>query len=163
MNDLYSEAQAVRMLAKELEGEDDEGIQLAVESETGFVEAAEAVLGAIRDAETMRDAARERAKAIEARAAIFDRRQERLRTMLMGAMVTAGVKTLRLAEGTLSVSEAPATAVVTDETALPLIYQVEKTTSHPNMRMITETLRAGVDVPGAALRNGAPRLTVRIR
>jgi hypothetical protein len=157
---LYEEAQAVRMLAAELEGED---LELSIASETGFVEAAEQVLSAIRDAEMLRDAAHERAKAINDRAALFDRRQERLRDVLLGAMATAGQRKLVLAEGTLSVCDTAPTAIVTDEARLPPELVTSKITTRPDMREITRRLRAGEEILGAELRNAPPRLTVRVR
>lgn len=160
MTQIYEEALAVRTLAAELQGED---LELSIASETSFLEAVEAVLGAIRDAETMAEAASGRAKAIEARADAFRARAERLRDVLLGAMASAGQKTLRLPEATLTVSEAAPTAVVTDEAALPLCYWTEKTTRRADMRRITADLRAGQDVYGATLRNMPPKLIVRTK
>jgi hypothetical protein len=160
MIDIYGEALAVRALAAELQGED---LDISVESETEFKTAVEQVLGAIRDAETLRDAALARARDIEARAAAFDRRAERLRDVLLGAMATAGQRKLVLAEGTLSVCDAAPTAVITDEAALPPELVTSKTTTRPDLREITRRLRVGQEVSGAALRNMPPKLVVRTK
>jgi hypothetical protein len=150
------------MLVAELQGESDEGIQLAVESETEFVEAAEKVVGAIRDAEMMRDAATERARAIQDRAAMFDRRAERLRDVLMGAMVTAGQKSLRLPEATLSLSEGCPRAVILEEDRIPERYWTTKVARTLDRRALLADLKDG-HVEGATLDNVKPRMTIRTR
>lgn len=158
--DLREEALAVAMLAAELQGED---LELSIESETGFKEAAAAVLAAIREAETMRDAVTERVKALEVRSDAFDARARRLRDVLMGALATAGQKSLPLPEATLTVVEQPATAVVFDENAVPLDLWRTKTTRGIDYRALAARLKAGELIPGATLNNQPPRLQVRIR
>lgn len=161
MTALYEEALAVRTLAAELEGED---LELSIESETGFVEAVEKVLSAIHEAEFSADVLAVRIENFRARQESFRRRAERLRDVLIGAMVTADRKSLRLPEATLTVSEPAPTAVVTDEAALPANFlRLVPAKGVPDMRLITETLRRGVSLPGATLKNGAPRLTVRTK
>lgn len=161
MSWLHEEALAVRNLTDELK--DEEVLGLSIESETNFVEAVEQVLSAIRDAETLAEAASARAMEIEDRADRFRHRAARLRDVLIGAMATAGRTNLRLAEGTISVCDGIPSAIIVDEAALSPDLITSKTTTRPDMREITRRLRAGEEVPGAVLKNAAPKLQIRIK
>jgi hypothetical protein len=157
---LFEEALAVRQLAAELEGED---LALSLDSETEFTECADKIVGAILDARMKKEAARARARETEGRADMFERQEERLRNLLLSAMQTAGRKTLRCIEGTVTVADGSPKLSILDTGRIPQKYWQIKTDHVVDRVSLLTDLKNGHDIPGATLDNAQPRLTVRVR
>lgn len=158
--DIRAEARAIRDLLDHLDltGEDAE---LAVASESGLPELADVIVTAIREAETMEEALKVRIASLRWRQAAAESRGDRLRLLLADALGTAGIASLRCTEATVSLSDAPPTAIITDEDAVPPEFIEERTVRRIMLAELGRALRDGRDIAGAELRNSRPRLTLR--
>ena len=93
------------------------------------------------------------------RVARFEARADRARGTIQRMLEALGITKLERSLVTASISEGPKAVVVTDQAALPDFYfrrSVDKVA-------LGKDLRAGKEVAGATLNNGAPVLTIRSR
>jgi hypothetical protein len=198
---LKLEAAAVHGLVEALResGEDADGIQCGLESETRFTEMArQVVLGVLQD-EAHAAALKETVAGLRARAGRLEARAERCRGALLAAFETLGLQRLTLPEATISVGRGRPDVRVLDPAVIPLAFrrldprleaawrgllsaaamlaavgqedasdQLRATASDlqematVDRKALLQTLKAGEPVPGTALSNGAPVLTVRV-
>lgn len=91
----------------------------------------------------------------------FETRVEKTSDLMALLMGEAGVKSLVLPNGTVSLRDGVPKVTITDETAIPKDYQ--KITVAPDKAAIKEALKAGKAVPGAELSNGAQTISVRTK
>ena len=121
----------------------------ALACETGdMVAAAEAMIPLIIEAEGA-------AQQLEAHA-------RRLRQVLAETMDATGAATIRSTWHTASVSPGRASVAIIDEAQIPpTLFRTPPPA--PDKAAIAKLLAAGQDVPGAALRNGAPSISIRSR
>lgn len=84
-----------------------------------------------------------------------------LKAMAFKLMQAMGERTIKRPEFTLSIAAAKPSVIITDEGALPAIFKRFKV--EPDKVAIFTAIKDGGHVPGAALSNGAERLTVRVK
>lgn len=147
--------------ARIAQGEDfdpDTGEVIDIEALQGDAEALlHATLRAAVWAETMADAAKERAREIAARAKRYEARGQALRSAVFAAMDALGQKKVELPDVTAVIRSGVQSALITDEELLPAefrIYQPPKT----DRNGLTKALKNGLQTEGATLSNGFPSL-----
>ena len=103
--------------------------------------------------------AKDRADNLSARAARFTRRKDSARGTLLAMMDALGLRNIKDPEFSVTLRPGTPGVVITDETALPDAFV--RVTRQPDKAAIKDALNAGTDVPGAALANGMPSITLR--
>ena len=98
---------------------------------------------------------------MKARRDRFDQRTEAMRGIAFNVMQHAEVKKIELALATLSIRAGVPKVIVTDEAALP--ENCVRIKREPDKHLIASYLKAGQEVPGAALSNSEPSLAVRVK
>jgi hypothetical protein len=99
-------------------------------------------------------------KRFKERRARMEHRVEKLRELGFKIMEAADIRKVELPEATLSIRNGVPNVIVTDEVLLPDQYvKIERT---PKKSEIKDALKAGKQVPGAELTNGAPSLSIRM-
>lgn len=96
----------------------------------------------------------------QARRQRFERRNEAMRSILLGLLQKSGQKRVQLPEATVSIGKGRDKVEITDEAKLPK-WALRVSTS-PDKTAIKERLDAGKKVPGAAMVTGGETLTVRV-
>jgi Siphovirus Gp157 len=141
---------------------DDEDFRADVfEGETALEYVLTKLVAMSRDASTMADAIKLRMGDLSERKARFDRKEEAARKLIMSVMERADLSKLQLVEATLSMRQLPPSPIVTDETVLPdNCVRIER---KPDMKAIKAEIDGGRDVPGVAMSNGKPSLTIRVK
>lgn len=120
------------------------------------------IVGAVRAALVAEQRAAEADEVVERvyqRYHRYKRRAESLRGAVFAALDVLGRNRFECAEFTASIGAGRETCVVTDESVIPEKYW--RTKRSVNLSALREDVTNGVVVPGAELRNGAPRLTIR--
>jgi hypothetical protein len=95
------------------------------------------------------------------RRARFEARAQHGRGVLVAAMEAMSWNTRQLPEATLTLKPAVTSVVILNEAALPDDCVMEVTKRQPLKTMISDRLKAGEEVPGAALETGMPSLVLR--
>lgn len=119
---------AVLTLKEHLEkiGVDDEDLlQLAIESETQFQELVESILKLEGETAALRKGNDEYVKDLQARSKRFKQREEWCRTIILVAMRQAMQAKLETSFGTVSLKSLPDDVIVLDEAEVPLKYWIE--------------------------------------
>jgi hypothetical protein len=141
---------------------DDDGSSLAHEIATGSLrDGIAAVIRSARADERMVKAIADDIAALQVRKARFEARAERKRQVALGTMLEAGPEFSRIEihDLTASVKATAPTLLVSDPTVLPSKYFDQP---EPKLKRsdLLRDLKAGVDVLGATLTNGAPTLAI---
>lgn len=98
---------------------------------------------------------------LDARLDAIKQRAGNARMTLHNIMDTVGVRQWRTAEATISLRDGKAGVVLIDEAAIPeQFFRVKRT---PDITAIKEACDAGGVIPGVAIANGTPSITIRIR
>ncbi|WP_371835637.1 siphovirus Gp157 family protein [Ochrobactrum sp. C6C9] len=139
--------------------EDEELRADTIEGETDAYRVLGKIVAVERDANSMALAIGERAKDLAARKERYARRKDALRALLLRLLKAADLTKVSLPEATVSIGKGRAGVEIVDESLLP--DNVVKLKREPDKTAIKAALDAGEDVPGAALREGQPTLTVR--
>lgn len=163
-HDLRAEALAAARLIERLRetmevGEEE--AELVVASETNLAEAASATLRRMGEIEAQIAALGDLIERYQTRRTTLRDRLAALRDGLLSAMATAGIRTLRLPEATLSQSMGKPAVRILDESAIPGSFMRVRVEQKPDLAAIAEALKSGKAVEGAVLANGNPILTVR--
>lgn len=160
-------AQAIKqtihnLLLEHPELADDEVLRAdMLEGATDFHEALTALVGSMRDSESMAKAITDRIKTMQERRDRVEYRVESLRKIIFQLMEAADLRKVELPEATLSFRTVPAGVVVMDEAAIPSEYfETKKVLSKTRLRA---ALDAGATIEGASLGNGGVALAVRTR
>ena len=124
------------------------------------MEVLDRVIRASIEANVFAKAAKERSDAIADRATRYKARADALRGCAFAALSALDISKLERPDFTASIRAGQQSAFITDETLIPDGFM--RVVKSPNKSAITEALKAGTDVSGAELRNGAPSLTVRV-
>lgn len=119
------------------------------------------VLRAVVDADDMMEAAKERARIINARAARYASQKDQLRGLAMAIMETLGDPKVKLPDLTASIGPGKPRVNITDEALIPDEYVRIK--HEPNRAEILAGMVLGELVPGAELLPPVPTLTVRTK
>jgi Siphovirus Gp157 len=123
------------------------------------MEVLDAVIRASIIATSMAAEAASRAKSISDRATRYKARAEALRGAAFGALSALDIRRHERPDFTASIRMGQPAVVITDESALPAAFVRTKT--EPEKTLIAAALKAGQDVPGAALTNQTPSIQVR--
>ncbi len=121
----------------------------------------EQLIEASIEAADMAYVAKERLTALAERKARFERRRDAFRTVALQVLERINLRKLERPAWTASITNRPNRVLITDESALDDNYI--RVIREPDKAAITEALKAGDNVPGAALSNGGIGLTVRTR
>jgi hypothetical protein len=89
------------------------------------------------------------------------RNYDGITSLIKNVMSAAGVQKLTLPEATISITNARESVFITDEEQVP--SQFCKIIRQPDKDAIGKALKAGEDVPGAALKFGESGLTIRTK
>lgn len=152
-----------RLVADDPEAAEDHRLLAdTIDGETGALDIVRALIRHSIEAQSLADAAKERAAELKARRERFERRVEAARATVL-AMLEALDWREKIEEPdfTASISKGRPSVRITDETALP--DTVVRIKSEPDKTAIKAAIDAGHVVPGAELSNGAATLTVRTR
>lgn len=139
----------------------DDAVVIAALAGIGDLHAA--ILSEVRSALADEDAAsrlRGRMDEMEARLRRIERQAECKREMALKAMSEAGLEYLEAPGLRVDVRRAPPLLVVSDENLVPEAFKVERP-AWLDYQAIRDALMAGEEVPGAALEDTEPYLSVR--
>ncbi|QWY83270.1 hypothetical protein [Rhizobium phage RHph_X2_25] len=122
-----------------------------------------AVLGRLlnkeREANSMVGATAARISELQARKAMYDRRKDAMRGLMLRLMKAADLQKVPLTEATVSVTKGRQSVEIVDEARLPARFlKVVKT---PDKTLVKAALDAGKKVPGAQLKAGDDTISVR--
>lgn len=163
--DPIKEAQAVLALRESLgallsEG-DPELLIDTIEGETSLLEAIDRLMLTIAESEGLAKGAKLAAEEIQRRAERFTKRAESARAMIEQALMIAEIDKLERPGATLSLVRRAAKAEVMEESDIPAEFWK---TGDPKLdrKALLAALKEGRAIPGAALSNQAPSLTIRI-
>jgi len=123
----------------------------------------DAILSEVRCALEDEDTAsrlRGRMDEMEARLRRIERQAEGRRELALKAMAEAGLEHLEVPGLRIEVRRAPPLLVVSDESIIPDAYKVAQP-ARLDYHGIRDALKAGAEVPGAALEDTEPYLSVR--
>lgn len=162
VNPLFLSAQiaSLRLLYPELQNDED-AWSLSIESETDVHEVLLRIERNRCEAAAMAGGLAGYIAELELRQTRLERRERAMRDLAFRIMEMTGLRKIETAEATFSIANGQPRVVVTDEAALP--DAVCKFTRTPDKTKIKEWLKAGTAVPGAALSNSEPHLTIRTR
>jgi hypothetical protein len=167
MSSLRDEAAAARELLDALRGIrqlDDESEDLAVEGETSLVEAVGAAYEVIAEALAFIEALEIRKGKIETRIAVLEARAGRVRDEIATAIDIAGVKHVRLPEGTIYPAQTPPKVEVMQESLIPERFWKTETVRKLDKVALAKALKSnefkGQDI-GAVLGNGRRTIAMR--
>jgi Gp157 protein len=151
----------LRQMAEE-DGEISLDVAADLPNEAAALEAAmRGVVREIQDAAALADATKAQAENLVTRTVRFDAREKRLRGVLMAAMDAMGWAKREWPEATVSLKAGAPAVHITDEAALPPQFVAVKETRSPMRKEIAAALKAGEEVPGAALSNSMPVLAIK--
>lgn len=112
-------------------------------------------------ARDMANAADERAKATQGRRDRYKHRAETMVTAAFQIMNVTGERRVELPDLLATIRHGPQSVFVIDEDELPNAYWREETKRTPDKALIGKALKAGYEVPGATLANGAESLQIK--
>jgi hypothetical protein len=131
-----------------------------LEGETPLHEVLTEINRMIEDARALRDGTKSRLDDLNQRRARMDRRMEFGRKLIEKILLAADLKRVELPEATISLRNGQR-SLIGDGVDLP--DEFVKLTRAPDRVKIREALEAGQEVPGYALSNAAPQLTIRVK
>lgn len=114
-------------------------------------------------AESMADAAADRAQVIEKRRERYKSRAQTMRATAFAILDAVGLRKVELEDLTASVRAGTDGVQITDLDAVPDIYVETITTRRADKRTILAALKSGADVPGCERTNGLPSLSIRTK
>jgi len=139
--------------------EDEELREDMFEGSTNIKEVLTELINIDANASTMIEAIKQQINYLKQRSDRFDHRKEVTRKLIMQIMNIADLTKMELANGTISVSNTPASVIITDETKIPDEYfRIKK---EVNKTKIKDALKDGVEIEGVQLSNGGS--TIRIK
>lgn len=136
-------------------------IELLGPEEGQVIDVLERCARAARHAEMMAEAAKKRADEIAERQKRYATRAKRLRDTTLAIMTGYGAAKHEMADMTLSIRAPLLSVKVEDEAAVPDDYW--RVTRAIDKTAIGAALKAGEAVPGCALREGQPFLSVSVK
>lgn len=153
---------AQRLKAKLIEayGDDAELIKDMIEGETSLHEAIGKATLELAAVEGEKDGIEIALAKLKDRLTRHCRKAEGIRDAIQTAMEVAEIPSLKTPCATLSMRASPPRVEITDPAALPPVFMVQPPPS-PDKNAIKAALKAGEAIPGAALSNQPPALSVR--
>jgi hypothetical protein len=156
-----SQARTLVAALREAGIEDQESLEISLESETDLPAALGEAVARLADIEAMIGALDRRAEEIGARKVVLKERAERVRGAVVSALELAGVRSVPTPEGCVYTIAVRPSVRIFDEACIPEAFMKAKTTVTPDRAAIGRALAAGQNVPGACLGNGGVSLGVR--
>ena len=100
---------------------------------------------------------------MKARREAIEHRADGLREYLHGVMESTGIQKIPSPWFVISLAKLPASVEVDDEVLIPdeYIVQPEPPAPRPDKRKLLEVLKTGATIPGARLKTGGTRLSIR--
>lgn len=132
-----------------------------LDGETDVIDIVGKLLERRAEATTKADAVKAFVAELKEREARLRKRDTSIRVVLGNVLDASGQTKLEHALATVSRTKARENVEITDETAIP--SQLCKIEKKPDRAAIKKQLDAGETVPGAALKLGAPGLTIRVK
>jgi hypothetical protein len=151
----------LKLIHPELQ-EDDEAWVTSLESETDLNEMLTRVVRRIEDTKALIVGTKDRADELKGRRDRFERRIEGLRGLLLKMMDAADLPNIELPEATISVRKGQP-KLVGDGDPATLSDALCKISREPDRTKIKDALKAGETVPGFALSNAEPSISIRIK
>lgn len=142
--------------------DDEQALLDTLDGESNLDRAVVAVFESALDDEGRASVIADRLDALAERRSRFQDRAKAKRNVIVSAMEDAGVKKIEAPEVTLSLRQAPASVVITDEAAIPAAFVETEIVKKLDKAAIKAALNEG-PVPGAALSNGGVSLTARTK
>lgn len=139
--------------------EDEELLKDTLEGNTRFNELMEHFLNHMRENETLAEAISQRIGKLRERQTRLTHRAQFYRSLMQRMMDFAGIKSIALPEGKISVVNSPEKVIITDESAIPDAFM--RVTKEPNKTAIKNALKSGSIISGATLSNGGTTIQVR--
>lgn len=152
-----------RLLDEDPSRNEDELTELLGPEEGDIDEILSRVLRASVHARDMKEAADKRAKIISERKTRFERREDALRGTAFAILDALGKTKHEMPDLTASITSGKQVARITDDTKIPDVYVEIVTIRKPDRAVILADLKAGREIGGCELGNGAPSLTIRTR
>lgn len=153
-------ASALLANIRDVIGDDEEMALVAVEGETGLIEAIGAAVNRIAELNAHCEALEAQGKALADRRSRFEAQAERIKAAVLVAMGQAELRRLELPQATLSIRAVPPKADVIDEALIP-----SKFWKQPEPKLdktaLTKALKDKEVVPGAVLSNGGETLAIK--
>ncbi len=159
---LAMETRAAQILKFALAEYQDEPDLIAdmIEGETNLHDAISNVMDGITEDEVMIAGLRSMTEQLVNRRLRFENRIDRRRSAIERAMAVGEITKLELPQATLSVRRVPPALHIVSESLIPDGFWSPQPPKL-DRKNITEALKAGRDVPGAALDNGSTTLAIR--
>jgi hypothetical protein len=132
-----------------------------IEGETDAFEFLSALVARIHDTAALAGGTATVIADLDNRLRRFERRQQALRDLAFKVMSAADIKKAELPAATLSIRNGAPKVIITDEGSLPA--NCLRTKVEPDKTRIKDLLSAGTDIPGAALSNAEPSLSIRVK
>ncbi|MET3995008.1 hypothetical protein ABID65_006674 [Bradyrhizobium sp. S3.9.2] len=133
-----------------------------LDGETNIKDVLTTLVAAIDDHKTLTEAISARTQQLAGRRARFARRTEFLRELVLKVLQAADLKKIELAEATLS-QRATQPQIIGEVEADQLPDELCKITREPSRTKIREALLKGEVIPGLALSNSPPTLTINTK
>jgi phage host-nuclease inhibitor protein Gam len=131
-----------------------------IEAETSFAYVMDMLIRRMREAQTMSLAVEDEMAALAKRQQRFDGRVSAMRDLMFKLMEMANQKKIERPIGTVSIVNGRPHVVITDEAAVMSNEKYVRVKREIDKRSLEIDLKAGDNIPGAALSNAQPRLRV---
>ncbi|MGU3575672.1 siphovirus Gp157 family protein [Brucellaceae bacterium C25G] len=163
---LQREKEAVKTLMAQLraEGSDDqESVEIAIESETELLEVISAALSEIDELEILDNGISSKIDEFTSRRTVIRKRKDLIRASVEQAMMLADLETVRLPTATITLRKLKPSAVIDDEALIPSRFWLPQQPPAPKLdkKSLIAALEDGEEISGARLDNGAVSLSVR--
>ena len=160
---LYRETEAAKVLLAQMAdiiGDDEQLAADTVEGETSLNEAIDAAVQQMIDDKAAIDGLDAMIKRLTERRERIKARMDTMKTALTVAMEQAGRKKFDHGAVTISIRATPASAIITDEAALPSRF-FKAQDPKLDKRAVLDALKAKESVPGASLSNGGQTIALK--
>jgi hypothetical protein len=145
---------------KDLCGDDEQAFLDTLDGESDVIEAARRTVRWMNEQAAYEAAMKGLADTYAARSKVFAGRVSGARVALFHFLQRLGMRSMALPEATLSIANGRQ-AVAGDPVGDDLPDDLVRVKREPDLTAILAALKAGQQVPGCSLSNGAPTLTVR--
>ena len=163
---LYELSEQYKGLQQLLENDNSDSMLEAVADtmqliEEDFQEKASNVVLFSKNIEADIDAIDAEIKRLQEKKKAIQNKVESLREYLRMNMTATGINKISCPLFSITMSAPTKQVEILDELILPDDYVTVKTTVAPDKKKILSDLKSGMDIPGAALVDGTPRLTIK--
>ena len=159
-DNLHRQAEAARNLILSLASDDEELNHDMIEGETSFLEAIDAAIAEIDECDILIAGCKAKEAEIAERRKRAERRTERVRTLIEQAILTAEIRTVKVATATLTVKEVPPKYMVEDESKIPTKFW-KQPDPVLDRAALGKAFKDGDAIPGVGQTNGGTSLQIR--